>query len=287
MSGSVKYIGAHVSSEPDVSFAPGYAHAIGARAMALFTAPQDKWRAPDPTPVVCRAFREECDKYGFTPAQILPHAGFMINLAGPDKRKLLISRLAFEDEMRRCSLLGLTMFNFHPGSTVGKIADDEALAQIAQTLNMVHRKVPGVKTVLENTAGQGSNLGWQLAHLGRIIELVDDKERMGVCIDTCHAFAAGYDLATPQGYDIFWKEFDSVIGRDYLCGMHLNDAKRPVGSRLDRHEVTGQGHIGEEFFKRLLADPRTDGIPLILETPDEENWPREIQRLYGYTPVQQ
>ena len=135
--------------------------------------------------------------------------------------------------------------------------------------------------VIENTAGQGSNLGYDFAHLARIIELVDNKERMGVCIDTCHAYSAGYDLRSEEGYEKVWKDFDDIVGLKYLRGMHLNDDKRECGSRIDRHESIGRGTLGEEFFRRLVNDPRTDGIPLILETPDESLWPQEIAWLYS------
>lgn len=279
----MKYIGAHVAAEPELSAAPREAAALGATAFSMFTALESKWRAPDPTPEQCEAFRRACEECGFTPAQILPHAGFLINLASPDKRKLALSRLAFEDEMRRCHLLGLSMLNFHPGATLKKVPDEEALDVIAVGINRALAKVPDVKAVIENTAGQGSNLGWDFAQIARIIDGIEDKSRVGVCIDTCHAFAAGYDLATADGYARCWDEFDKLIGREYLSAMHLNDALRPRGSRIDRHASIGQGEIGVECFRRLLADSRTDNIPLILETPDPRLWRSEITQLYGYS----
>ena len=278
----MKYIGAHVSASP-LSAAPLEAAAIGATAFSLFTASEKQWRAPDPTPDMCRAFRQACADNGYTPAQILPHAGFLINLGGPDARKRGLSMQAFVDELRRCSLLGLTMVNFHPGASLKQIDDDACLQLIADGINYGLDKVEGVKAVIENTAGQGSNLGWTFEQIAYIIERVEQRDRVGVCIDTCHAFAAGYDLSTPEGYDSVWAEFDSVIGRERLCGMHLNDAQRPLGSRIDRHAPIGAGTIGAEFFSRLLADPRTDNIPLILETPDTDLWPQEIKTLYGYS----
>lgn len=279
----MKYIGAHVSADPDLSFAPAEAASLGASAFAFFTAPPQRWRSPDPSPELCEAFRRNCESHGFSPDTILPHAGFMINLGSPDKRKLALSRLAFTDEFRRCQLLGLRMLNFHPGASLGKIDDEQCLRLIAESINISLSRTEGVKAVIENTAGQGSNLGWKLDQIAFIIDLVEDKSRVGVCIDSCHAFAAGLDFSTPEGYDRSWAEFDSVIGRDYLSAMHLNDALRPLGSRIDRHERIGFGTIGPDFFKRLLADPRTDGIPLILETPDETLWPEEIKQLYGYS----
>ena len=279
----IKLVGAHVSAEPDVSFAPGHAHAIGATAFALFTAPSDAWRPADPTPEVCEAFKSQCEAYGFTPNAILPHSGFMMNPGSPDKRKLAMSRKLLTDELRRCEMLGLTMLNFHPGASLGQVDDETCLGTIAESVNIALSKTTGVKAVLENTAGQGSNLGWSFEQLAFIIGLVEDKSRVGVCIDTCHAFAAGYDFSTEEGYDKAWADFDSIIGSEYLCGMHLNDSKREIGSRIDRHASIGEGAIGEDFFARLLADPRTDGIPLILETPDEARWPDEVRRLYGYS----
>lgn len=277
-----KLIGAHVSDEPDVSFAPGYAASIGARAFALQTGHSASWRVPDPSPEVAEAFKANCNKFGFTASAILPHAGFLMNLGSPDGRKLGMSRTLFADELRRCRILGLTMVNFHPGATLGKISDEDCLSIIAESINRGLDKVPEVKAVLENTAGQGSNLGWRFEHLAAIIEKVENKDRVGVCVDTCHAHAAGYDLSTAEGYDRMWHEFDTVIGSDYLSGMHLNDAVREAGSRIDRHASIGDGTIGRQTFARLVADPRTDGIPLILETPDEARWSSEVKELYGY-----
>lgn len=276
-----KFIGAHVSAEPDVSYAPGYAHAIGARAFAIFTAPSDAWRPVAPSPEVCDAFKEQCRIYGYEPKAILPHSGFMMNPGSPDARKLAMSRKLLTDELHRCELLGLTMLNFHPGATLNKTDIDTCLRTIADSINIALEKTSGVKAVIENTAGQGSNVGWDFGQLAFIIDHVDDKSRVGVCIDTCHAHAAGYDFSTAEGYERTWREFDSTIGAEYLCGMHLNDNKREFGSRIDRHESIGRGSIGPEFFARLIADPRTDGIPLILETPDEALWPEEIKQLYG------
>ncbi|MDE6396122.1 MAG: deoxyribonuclease IV [Muribaculaceae bacterium] len=281
---SHKLIGAHVSDEPDVSFAPGYAAALGAGAFALFTGRSASWRVPDPTPEVAQAFKDNCEKFGFAPGAILPHAGFLMNLGSPEGRKLGMSRTLFVDELRRCQLLGLTMLNFHPGATLGKIDDDRCLTLIAESINRGLDKIDGVKAVIENTAGQGSNLGWSFEHIAAIIDKVEDKSRVGVCIDSCHAHAAGYDLSTAEGYERMWSEFDRVIGAQYLSAMHLNDAVKEAGSRIDRHASIGKGTIGEKFFRRLIADQRTDNIPLILETPDESLWPVEVRELYGYCP---
>lgn len=279
---SDKLIGAHVSAEPDVSYSPGYAHAIGAKAFAFFTAPSNAWNPAPPPQEVCESFKQNCELYGFTPDSILPHAGFMMNPGSADKRKLAMSRKLLTEEFRRCELLGLTLLNFHPGATLGQVDDETCLRTIAESINIALDKTAGVKAVIENTAGQGSNLGWDFAHLAFIIDLVEDKSRVGVCIDTCHALAAGYDFATAEGYNKAWQDFDTIIGRDYLCAMHLNDSKREKGSRIDRHAEIGNGHLGIEFFKRLMSDPRTNNIPLILETPNESLWPSEVETLYGY-----
>ena len=277
----MKYVGAHVSSQGGVELTPQRAHDIGARAFALFTGSSNRWASKMITDKQAAAFREECERLGFTPDVILPHDNFLINLGSPDPEKLEKSRKSFLGEMQRCEKLGLKMLNFHPGSHLNLVSEEECLKTIAESLNIILDQTKGVTAVIENTAGQGSNLGFDFAHLARIIDLVDDKERVGVCIDTCHAFSAGYDLRSPEGYEGVWKEFDEVIGRKYLRGMHLNDDKRELGSRIDRHEKIGEGTIGKEFFHRLMNDPRLDGIPLILETPDEEIWPQEIKWLYS------
>lgn len=278
-----KFIGAYVTAEPTLEDAPRQAALIGASAFGFVTAPTNVWTIPDPDEAVCNAFRENCRQYGYTPAQILPHAGFMINPGSPDARKLRLSRQALVDDFRRCKLLGLTMINFHPGSTLNQISEEDCLKRIAESIMIALDAVPGVDAVIENTAGQGSALGWRLEHLAEIIRLTDYSPRVGVCIDTCHAQAAGYDLADKEGYHRFWHSFDSVVGADRLRGMHLNDAQRVAGSRVDRHASIGAGTVGAQFFQRLLSDPISDNIPLLLETPDESLWPAEIYTLYGYS----
>ena len=177
--------------------------------------------------------------------------------------------------------LGLTMLNFHPGSHLNAISEEECLDRIAESVNMTLEKTEGVIAVLENVAGQGSNMGHSFEQLAYIIDRVEDKSRVGVCIDTCHAYSAGFDLATPEGYEETWRLFDSIIGFNYLKGMHLNDDKKELGSRIDRHASIGMGTLGKDFFSRLVNDPRFDNIPLILETPDEAAWPEEIAWLYS------
>ena len=266
----MKYIGAHVSAEQGVSHAPLNAHLIGAQSFALFTRNPSRWTSKAITAAEANAFKENCEKYGYTPDLILPHDSFLINLGSPDADKLKKSREAFLDELRRCEQLGLTMLNFHPGSHLNLIEVDACLDLIADSINDALDKTTGVKAVIENTAGQGSNLGYSFEQLARIIDRVEDKNRVGVCIDTCHAYTAGYDMVSEEAYKRTWDDFGRIVGYDYLCGMHLNDTIKALGSRVDRHAPIASGNLDEGFWHRLMNDPRMDGIPLILETPNEE-----------------
>ena len=276
----MKYIGAHVSVTGGVSNAPLEAQAIGAKAFALFTGSSNRWVSKDPGEEEIKKFKDNCSLYGFSPEVILPHDNFLINLGSPDKKTLALSRKSFQDELRRCELLGLKMLNFHPGSHKNEISEVACLDLIAESLNKALEKSHGVTAVLENVAGQGSNLGHSFEQLAYIIDKVEDKSRIGICIDTCHAYSAGYDLKSEEGYKKTWEDFENIIGFNYLKGMHLNDDKREHGSRIDRHAELGNGTLGKEFFIRLMNDPRFDGIPLILETPNEAIWADEILWLY-------
>lgn len=277
----MKLVGAHVSTINGVSNAPINAHNIGAKAFALFTRNPNRWHSKPISDTEADEFRKHCLTYGYSPDAILPHDSFLINLGSPDPEGLVKSRKAFLDELRRCEQLGLSMLNFHPGSHLRKIDTEECLSIIADSINEALSITSGVKAVIENTAGQGSNMGYTFEQIAYIIDRVADKSRVGVCIDSCHAFAAGYDLSSPTGYEAMWQAFDKLIGLQYLSGMHLNDSKKGVGSKIDRHESIGKGMIGEDFFKMLMNDPRIDNIPLILETPDESLWPEEIKWLYS------
>lgn len=277
----MKYVGAHVATSKGVSSAPLNAHNIGAKAFALFTRNPSRWASKPITDKDANLFKERCDEFGFSPEVILPHDSYLINLGSPEEEALAKSRLAFMDELQRCEQLGLKLLNFHPGSHLRKMEIDDCLDRIAESINVCLGESAGVKDVIENTAGQGSNLGFSFAQIARIIDGVEDKERVGVCIDSCHAFAAGYDLANREGYESMWREFDETIGLKYLSGMHINDSKKGLGSKVDRHESVGKGMIGEEFFKMMMNDPRLDNIPLILETPNDEIWPDEIAWLYS------
>lgn len=272
-----------MSTSNGVSEAPLRAAEIGAKAFALFTGNPSRWKPKPISDKDAAAFKANCADNGYDPAVILPHDSFLINLGSPEEEKLAKSRALFLDEMRRCEQLGLTMLNFHPGSHLKQMEVDDCLNLIAESINLALNDTTGVKAVIECTAGQGSNLGYTFEQIAHIIDRVDDKSRVGVCIDTCHAFAAGYDLATKEGYHKVWDDFDRIIGFEYLSGMHLNDAKRELGSRIDRHEQIGKGLLGEEFFIRLMGDPRFDDIPLVLETPDDTQWAAEIAWLYSHT----
>ena len=281
----MKYIGAHVSASGGVENAIKNAKDIGATAFALFTKNQRQWLAPQLTDQQIELFRNMMAEAGYAAAQILPHDSYLINLGHPEAEGLAKSRESFFEEMRRCELLGLDRLNFHPGSHLKKIGEEESLTRIADSINMALERTHGVTTVIENTAGQGSNLGFRFEHLAYIIDRVEDKSRVGVCLDTCHTFAAGYDLRTREALDATFAEFERVVGFGYLRGMHLNDAMKPLGSRVDRHAPLGDGEIGWECFRYILGDKRFDDIPLILETPDEARWATEIETLKGFAGV--
>ncbi len=272
----MKYIGAHVSAAGGVDQAVKRASELEATAFALFTKNQRQWRAAPLSDEVIAAFRQACADYHYTSAQILPHDSYLINLGHPVKEALEKSRSAFIDEMTRCEQLGLTLLNFHPGSHLQQISEDDCLQRIAESINIALDQTQGVTAVIENTAGQGSNLGFRFEHLAAIIDGVEDKSRVGVCIDTCHAFAGGYDLRTEADCEKTFADFERVVGFQYLRGMHLNDAKSEFDSRVDRHHSLGEGNIGKTAFSWLMKDARFDNIPLILETINPDIWLDEI-----------
>ncbi len=278
----MKYIGAHVSASGGVENAPVNANLLGATAFALFTKNQRQWSAAPFTAAQIERFKSRCEEYGFTPAQVLPHDSYLINLGHPEAEPLEKSRTAFVDELIRCEQLGLDRLNFHPGSHLRKISIEESLDLVAESINIGLSKTKGVTAVIENTAGQGSNLGFSFYHLRHIIDRVEDKSRVGVCLDTCHTFAAGYDLTTAAACDATFGEFGEVVGFEYLRGMHLNDAMKPLGSKVDRHAPLGEGEIGMNCFEYIISDSRFDGMPLVLETPDETRWAAEIALLKSF-----
>jgi deoxyribonuclease-4 len=278
----MKYVGAHVSAEGGVQNAPMNANTIGAKAFALFTKNQRQWFSSPLASSSIEAFKANCEKYDFKPFQILPHDSYLINLGHPEKEPLEKSRNSFLDEMKRCELLGLDRLNFHPGSHLNAMSVEACLKRISESINIVLDKTKGVTAVIENTAGQGTNLGHTFEQLKLIINHVEDKSRVGVCIDTCHAYTSGYDVKSAAGFEATFKKFEDIIGLPYLKGIHLNDSKKDFGTHVDRHENLGSGFLGEDVFRILMNDPRFDNMPLILETPEESLWEKEIKLLYSF-----
>ncbi|MDY0321530.1 MAG: deoxyribonuclease IV [Arcobacteraceae bacterium] len=277
----MKFLGAHVSSSGGVYNAPLNAMAIGAKAFALFTKNQKQWVAKPLDKDTIDLWFLNLEKSKILPKHILPHDSYLINLGSPESDSREKSLNAFIDEMERCDILGLDRLNFHPGSHLRKISETECLDLIADSINKALDSTKNVKAVIENTAGQGSNLGYKFEHLAYLIDKVEDKNRIGVCIDTCHMFSAGYDIRSKDAYEKTWAEFDEIVGFKYLMGMHINDAKPALGSKVDRHDSIGKGQIGLESFRLLMNDPRMDDIPLILETIDPDIWKQEIELLYS------
>jgi len=278
----MKYIGAHVSASGGVENAPENAHRIGAKAFALFTRNQRQWFSAPLSKTSIAKFRGTCEKLDYRPFQILPHDSYLINLGHPEKEPLDKSRASFLDEMQRCELLGLDRLNFHPGSHLKLTGIEECLKIIAESINITLDKTKGVTAVIENTAGQGTNLGHTFGQIKMIIDQVEDKSRVGVCIDTCHAYTSGYNIKTGEGFAETFRLFDNIVGMKYLKGMHINDSKKDYATRVDRHENLGKGFLGEDVFRMIMNDPRFDNMPLILETPEESLWEEEIKRLYSF-----
>lgn len=275
----MKYIGAHVSASGGVFNAPLNAVEIGATAFALFTKNQKQWKSSPLTEEVIAKFKHNCQQNQFKPEQILPHDSYLINLGHPEVEKLEKSRHAFIDELQRCEELGLVYLNFHPGSHLKQLDEADCLSRISESINLALQKTSAVTAVIENTAGQGSNLGYRFEHLAQLIEDVEDKNRVGVCLDTCHTFVSGYDLRGAEACGKTFAEFEQVVGFKYLKGMHINDSKTPYASRVDRHAPLGAGEIGWDCFQYIMADDRFDGIPLVLETTNPGLWPEEITEL--------
>jgi deoxyribonuclease-4 len=279
----MKYIGAHVSASGGVENAPLNAEAIGAKAFALFTKNQKRWVAPDLTEKSILSFKANLKDAGISADMVLPHDSYLINLGNPDPEKREKSYNAFVNELKRVEQLGLSLLNFHPGGHLKQVTEKECISFIAESINKAHSETESAIAVIENTAGQGSWIGYRFEHLRDIIDQVKDKTRIGVCLDTCHTFAGGYDLRTEESCTEVFADFDRVTGFSMLLGMHINDAKSEFASRVDRHESLGKGNIGLPCFKFIMKDDRFDNIPLILETPDPGIWAEEIQLLYSFS----
>jgi deoxyribonuclease-4 len=277
----MKQVGAHVSASGGVFNAPINAATIGAKAFALFTKNQRQWEAKELDTKTIDKWFDELEKSKILPVHILPHDSYLINLGNPDSQKRDKSYNSFVSEIQRCETLGLDRLNFHPGSHLNVISEDECLDLIANNMNRALDATTSVTLVIENTAGQGSNLGYKFEHLAYLIDKIEDKSRVGVCIDTCHTFVSGYDMRTREAYNKSTKEFDDIIGFKYLKGMHLNDSKPPLGSRVDRHQSIGKGEIGLKTFEFIMNDDRIDDIPMVLETIDKSIWAQEIELLYS------
>lgn len=277
----MKYVGAHVSATGGVSKAPINAHEIKAKAFALFVKNQRRWDAKPLEKEEIEKFKEEIKRYDYNLEYVLPHAGYLINLGNPEIEKREKSYNALIDEANRCEELGILYINVHPGSHLKEISEDECIELIADSINIVHSKTKYVSVIIENTAGQGSNIGYKFEHLRDIINKVEDKSRIGVCIDTCHSFAAGYDLRTKETYEKTMSDFGEIVGFNYLKGIHLNDSMYDLGLKKDRHENLRNGKLGEECFRLIMNDNRLDNMPIILETIDESLWAEEIEYLYS------
>lgn len=277
----MKYIGAHISASGGVENAPLNANEIGAKAFAFFTRNQRQWVSKPYETKSIDLFKSRCDELGFLPDNILPHGSYLINLGHPEEEALQKSRAAFLDEMLRCEQLGLNRYNFHPGSHLHVMDVDACLDRIAESINFALDKTKGVTAVIENTAGQGTNLGHTFEQIAHIIDKVEDKSRVGVCIDTAHALAAGYEIRTREGFDETFDNFNKIVGIEYLKGMHINDSKKEVGTRVDRHDSLGKGVMSMDLFYFIMNDSRFDNMPLILETPDTDIWAEEIKMLYS------
>ena len=276
-----KRIGAHVSITGGIENAPYNAREIGAKAFALFTKNQRRWTAKDLEEKNILEFKRRIEEIGIEPKYILPHDSYLINLGNADEEKRNQSFEAFVDEMKRCNELGLLYLNMHPGSHLKEISEEQSMDLIIDCINKAHELVSNVTVVLEITAGQGSNLGYTFEHLAYIINGTINKNRIGVCLDTCHMFAAGYDIRTKDSYTKTMNSFEEIVGFKYLKGVHLNDSMVPLASKKDRHESIGKGELGLEFFELLMNDERFDDIPIVLETIDETIWKNEIEYLYS------
>lgn len=271
-------LGAHMSTSGGVYAAFARGTAIGCNAMQVFVKNNNQWYARPFTSEDIRAYKTEESKADIAP--VVAHAAYLINLCARDQLVLRKSRAAFIDELLRCELLGIKALIFHPGAHLGA-GEQDGIRRVAESLNITHEqtKVCSVLSALEGTAGQGTALGYRFEHLRDIVDLIEEKNRMAVCLDTCHLFAAGYDIRTKEGWTRTMTEFHAVVGLDRLVTIHMNDSKRELGSRVDRHEHIGKGQIGRKGFRAIMNDPRLINIPKILETPKSEDMHEDVENL--------
>jgi deoxyribonuclease-4 len=274
-------LGAHVPVTGGLSNAPANGDAVGAQAIQIFTRNQMQWRCRPLSDEECAAFRDARARSGVR--EVLVHGSYLVNLAGPPGDFLSKSKECFLTEMDRCHRLGIRHLVFHPGAHMGA-GEAEGLRRLAGSLDEILAQTRGldVMPLLEVTAGQGSCVGHRFEHLAEVFARVKEPERLGVCLDTCHLYAAGYDIARPKGYEAALASFDRLVGRSKLRAIHLNDSKRELGSRVDRHARAGQGLLGLPTFQRILNDARLQGIPMVVETPGPlAEWKKEIHLLKG------
>ncbi|KAI9329742.1 apurinic/apyrimidinic endonuclease Apn1, partial [Obelidium mucronatum] len=282
----LKWVGPHASAAGGPANAVGYTSRVGGRAFALFLGSQRKWERPPLTDAAVAAFKQQCADNNFNKAHIVPHGSYLINLGNPDAEKRKKGLDAFLEDVSRCERLGIELYNFHPGSTVGECSIEHSISLIAEGINEAIAKTPSVILVIENMAGQGNTVGRTFEELRQIIDLVENKERVGVCLDTCHLFASGYDIRTAEKFDGVMKDFDRIVGLQYLKAMHLNDSMTDLNSGKDRHDHIGNGKIGLEAFRFIMNDDRFNSMPMVLEVPVDPKteiaiYTREINLLYS------
>ncbi|MBI3110570.1 MAG: deoxyribonuclease IV [Ignavibacteriales bacterium] len=278
LNNSTLLLGAHMSIAGGVATAVERGQRIGCTTMQMFVKNNNQWKGKPLTDEDVSTYKKLLRESRIHP--VVVHDTYLINLCAVDKEILKKSREALKDEFDRCEALGVQYLNFHPGAHMGA-GEAEGIKRIAESLNVIHQRTPGygVRSVIEATAGQGTAIGYRFEHLRKIIDLVEERERMAVCLDTCHVFAAGYDLSTERGYEETFREFDTIVGLDRLVAFHVNDSKRELGSRVDRHEHIGKGKIGIQGFSFLMNDPRFSNIPKILETPKGPEMKEDVENM--------
>ncbi|NIH16703.1 MAG: deoxyribonuclease IV [Buchnera aphidicola (Periphyllus lyropictus)] len=281
----MKYIGPHVSISKGIVKSVKIAYQLNSTAIGFFLKNPLQWDISSISENVIRSFKNSCKKYKFTDDQIFPHSGFLINLGNYENSLLKKSRISLINEVKRCRELGIKFLNFHPGSHLNKISEKNCLKLISKSINFVLSKTKDVILVIENTAGQGTNMGYCFHHLYEIIKNIEDKTRIGVCLDTCHLFSSGYDIRNKENYKKTFDAFEEIVGFNYLKGLHLNDSKFGLGKKKDRHENLGFGYIGKNFFKWVIKDLRFKKKPLILETVNKRLWKKEISWLQSKIPT--